>query len=86
MTDTPTGGQEYKMGQLQSDVNAIKQKLSEIDEKIGSTHATHSESYQKLEDRVQSLERFRSRVLGALTVLCSGAAVAGAIVRAAGVI
>ncbi len=68
--------QEYQMGELRGDVNSIKHQLEKIEQKIDTTHDTHSEGYGNLDRRVASLERFRSRVLG-------GAAVAGALATTA---
>lgn len=74
---------EYRMGELRGDVNAIRKQLEKIEQKIDSTHSTHSEGYDALDRRVSSLERFRSRFLGGCAVLGVVASVAFAAIRAA---
>lgn len=62
-------GNEYLMGELRGDVNAILKHLEKIEQKIDNTHSTHSQGYNELEERIVSLEKFRSRILGGCAVV-----------------
>jgi hypothetical protein len=74
---------EYRMGELRGDVNAIKNRLEEIKAMIDSTHSTHSEGYDALEKRIRSLERYRSWFLGVCGAAAALAGVAAAAARLA---
>jgi len=78
------GEDEYRMGELRGDVNAIKRQLDEIKRMVENTHSTHSQGYGALEERIVSLEKSRARILGGCAVIGGFSALVAGVAKMVG--